>query len=197
MLCKQITRGRVDFNRDSAEKSPRWSHVWNLSPSLFALQRHKICSFLWLQIFYSLELAIYVISTFCGVFQITLQRQFLNLIGFAPVSFWCTAILPIRHKCSYITCPQTKKCQELNLGPSGSQSYKLLTSLYLQDCDLKSFLKSLVPVTSEVQFNLLLLISKSISHLKVKASVSGLNLKTVVTLSDFQKPCFYKLVNFS
>lgn len=83
-----------------------------------------------------------------------------------------------------------KKIHELNLGPSGSQSYKLLTSLYLQDCALKSFLKSLVPVTSEVQFNLLLLISKSISHLKVKASVSGLNLKTVVTLSDFQKAVF-------
>ena len=33
ILCIQITKGRVDFNGDSAVKSPCWRGVVNLRPS--------------------------------------------------------------------------------------------------------------------------------------------------------------------
>ena len=83
-----------------------------------------------------------------------------------------------------------------------SRSYEWFTSLYLQPYENKSFLQSFV-VTSHVKLYLLVLVGWSTTYLKVKTSVSGLNLTTLVTACDYKKTLVfsqvgkYKLVNWS
>ena len=52
-------------------------------------------------------------------------------------------------------------------------------------------------VPSEVNFDLLMLVSYTTLYLKAKASVSELNLDTQVTKVTLKKTCFHKLVNHS
>ena len=71
----------------------------------------------------------------------------------------------------------------------------------LQACEHKSFSRSLV-ITNVVEFNLLMLVSFRTLHLKLKTSVSGLNLTSFVATRHCKKDldsqaCKYELVNKS
>ena len=62
-----------------------------------------------------------------------------------------------------------------------TQPCESFTSLYLQTCKYLSY-----KVTCEVKFNPLIVVGQSTLYLKLKTSVSGLNLTIPVTASDFK-----------